>query len=259
MDAFFISHGSPTLAIDDALPARHFLKSWPDKVFGEKPKSILMISAHWETSEPTVNVIDGPNDTIHDFYGFPKPMYQLKYPAPGAPKLAKRVKELLNRGGFKNVSEEKNRGLDHGAWVPLMLMYPKANIPVCQLSVQTQKDGTHHYNMGKALAPLRKEGVLIIGSGSATHNLRAMTNGPVLPWALAFDKWLTESLLKGRHEDLNHYEKKAPHSKMAHPSPDHFYPLHVALGAVGERAKAEVIHQSWEDGSLSYSSYRFKS
>lgn len=105
---------------------------------------------------------------------------------------------MLTRGGIKRVLEDKTRGLDHGAWVPLLLMYPKADIPVCQLSVQTQRDGTHHYNMGKALAPLRKDGVLIIGSGSATHNLRAVTKGPVFPWALAFDKWLTESLLKGR-------------------------------------------------------------
>ncbi|XP_058090187.1 4,5-DOPA dioxygenase extradiol-like [Magnolia sinica] len=258
MDTFFLSHGSPTLAIDENLPARPFLRSWQEKVFRPKPKTILMISAHWETTDPTVNVVDR-NDTIYDFYGFPKRMYQLKYPAPGAPKLAKRVKELLTRAGVKNVKEDRTRGLDHGAWVPLMLMYPKADIPVCQLSVQTNMDGTYHYNMGKALAPLKDEGVLVIGSGSATHNLRTLRSGsPVLPWASAFDAWLEESLIKGRHEDVNRYLEKAPNAKMAHPTPDHFYPLNVALGAAAGRMKAELIHRSWEDGSLSYASYRFK-
>ncbi|CAN6822629.1 unnamed protein product [Brassica oleracea] len=125
--------------------------------------------------------------------------------APGAIELGKRVKELLmGEGGMKRVDEDKNRGLDHGAWVPLMLMYPEADIPVCQLSVQSSQSGTYHYNMGKALAPLKDEGVLIIGSGSATHNLRKLdfyiTNGSAVPWALAFDYWLRDSLLQGRYE-----------------------------------------------------------
>ncbi|XP_010273681.1 PREDICTED: extradiol ring-cleavage dioxygenase-like [Nelumbo nucifera] len=259
MDTFFISHGSPMLSIDDSLPARHFLKSWQKKIFTPRPKSILVISGHWETSVPTVNVISGPHNTIYDFYGFPKPMYQLKYPAPGAPHLAKRVKELLTEAGFKHVMEDNARGLDHGAWVPLMLMYPEADIPICQLSIQTNQDGTYHYKMGKALAPLRDEGVLIIGSGSATHNLRALQFNDVsaVPWALNFDTWLKESLIDGRHEDVNHYMVKAPRAEMAHPRPDHLYPLHVALGATGENADAELIHHSWSMGSLSYASYRF--
>ncbi|MQL71162.1 hypothetical protein Taro_003437 [Colocasia esculenta] len=140
-----------------------------------------------------------------------------------------------------------------------MLMYPDADIPVCQLSVQSGRDGAYHYRLGKALAPLRREGVLILGSGSATHNLRAL--GPDTPepagWARDFTVWLKGSLTSGRHEDLKHYEDKAPHAKMAHPSPEHFYPLHVALGAAGERAKAELIHDSWAEGALSYASYRF--
>ncbi|KAL2520262.1 Extradiol ring-cleavage dioxygenase [Forsythia ovata] len=258
-ETFYISHGSPTLSIDDSLPAHPFLLSFRQKVFSEKPNCILVISAHWETSEPTVNVINGPNDTIHDFYNFPKPMYQLKYPAPGAPELAKKVKKQLEEAGFKRVHEDKKRGLDHGAWVPLMLMYPEADIPVCQLSVQTNMDATHHYNLGRALAPLKKEGVLIIGSGSATHNLKTMqgTNDAVASWALEFDNWLKESLLTGRYEDVNHYEEKAPFAKLAHPWPDHFYPLHVAIGAAGENAKAELIHDSWTNYTLSYASYKF--
>ncbi|XP_044464659.1 4,5-DOPA dioxygenase extradiol-like [Mangifera indica] len=153
MDTSYISHGSPTLSIDESLEARHFLQAWKDKTFSEKPNAILVISGHWETDVPTVNSVQ-QHDTIHDFYGFPQEMYKLKYPAPGAPELAKKVKNLLIAAGFKHAKEDKKRGLDHGAWVPLMLMYPEANMPVCQLSVQMNKDGAHHFNMGKALAPL---------------------------------------------------------------------------------------------------------
>uniref|UniRef100_A0ACD5WJ72 Uncharacterized protein n=1 Tax=Avena sativa TaxID=4498 RepID=A0ACD5WJ72_AVESA len=261
MDTFFLSHGSPTLSIDETIPARHFFKSWlPAAIAGsEPPRAILVVSGHWETATPAVNVIRGNNDTIYDFYGFPKSMYQLKYPAPGAPDLAKRTKELLEQGGFGPVKEDPSRGLDHGAWVPLMLMYPDADIPVCQLSVQTDRDGTYHYNLGKALAPLRNEGVLILGSGSATHNLRKIgaPDAPVAQWASEFDTWLKDSLLSGRYEDVNRFEEKAPYGRMAHPQADHFYPLHVALGAAGDESKAEQIHHSWSNATLSYASYRF--
>ncbi|GLT52809.1 hypothetical protein SLA2020_261270 [Shorea laevis] len=226
----------------------------------DTPKSILVVSGHWETSVPTVNIVQC-NETIHDFHGSPKEMYQLKCPSPGAPELAKRVKELLLASGFDHVDEDRKRGLDHGAWIPLMLMYPEADIPVCQLSVMPEKDGTYHYNMGKALAPLKEEGVLINGSGSATHNLRALKqyagDGSVAPWALAFDTWLKDALLEGRHEDVNRYEEKAPYAKTVHPSTEHIYPLHVALGAASEDAKAKLIHHSWSRGSLSYASYQF--
>lgn len=257
-DTFYISHGSPTLSIDDSIEARKFLQSWQKDVFEERPKSILVISGHWDTTVPTVNVIQTTNDTIYDFYGFPKPMYQLKYPAPGAPQLAKRVKELLNNSGFNRVDEDKKRGLDHGAWVPLMLMYPEADIPVCQLSVQSDLDGTYHYNLGKALAPLKDEGVLIMGSGSAVHNLGSLNpRGGVAPWALEFDNWLKDALLDGRYEDVNHYEQKAPHAKKAHPCPDHFYPLHVAIGAAGENSKAKLIHNSINLGEAYESNISF--
>ncbi|TYK27361.1 extradiol ring-cleavage dioxygenase [Cucumis melo var. makuwa] len=258
-ETFYLSHGSPMMSIDDSIQARQFFKSWKDNVFVTKPKAILCVSAHYDTTFPTVNVVSGPNGTIYDFYGFPSSMY--KYPAPGAPALAKSVKEALVRAGFERVEEERGRGLDHGAWVPLMFMYPEADIPVCQLSVQSHLNGTHHYNLGKALAPLKDEGVLIIGSGSATHNLRTLNrNGnssAIAPWALEFDNWLKDALLQGRYDDVNEYEKKAPHARMAHPSPDHFFPLHVAIGAAGGNPKAKLIHHSWDLGTMSYASYQF--
>ncbi|KAM7271906.1 hypothetical protein ACFE04_031120 [Oxalis oulophora] len=259
-ETFFLSHGSPTLSIDDSLPMRHFLKAWKQNSLSEKPNSILIISGHWDTSVPIVNGFKR-HETIYDFYNFPDQMYQLKYPAPGAPDLAKRVKDLLMASGFDRVDEDQKRGLDHGAWVPLMLMYPEADIPVCQLSLQSNKDGTYHYNMGKALAPLKDEGVLIIGSGSATHNLRCLQRGSksVVPWAEEFDTWIKDALLDGRYDDVNDFEKKAPHAKMAHPHADHFYPLHVAMGAAGENAEAKLIHHSWDLGALSYASYSFTS
>ncbi|XP_052195099.1 4,5-DOPA dioxygenase extradiol-like [Diospyros lotus] len=261
-ETFFISQGSPTLSIDESLPARHFLKSFREKVYGSAaPTAILIISGHWETSHPAVTAVSGPSPTIYDFYGFPAEMYQ--YPAPGAPELAERVKEILNANGLERVDVDKKRGLDHGAWVPLMLMYPEADIPVCQLSIQTHKDATYHYNLGRVLAPLKDEGVLILGSGAATHNLsklrasRGHVSSVVDSWALDFDSWLKDALLSGRSEDVNEYEEKAPYGKVAHPRPDHFYPLHVAMGAAGQNAKAELVHQSWGLGTLSYSSYKF--
>ncbi|KAK4389665.1 4,5-DOPA dioxygenase extradiol 1 [Sesamum angolense] len=187
-------------------------------------------------------------------------------------RIAIKVKKLLEEAGFERVYEDKKRGLDHGAWVPLMLMYPDADIPVCQLSVQTDMDATYHYNLGRALAPLKKEGVLIVGSGSATHNLKTMqrNNDSVASWAAEFENWLKESssveidscdstspTLGHRYEDINHYEEKAPFAKLAHPRPEHFYPLHVAMGAAGVNPKAELIHDSWTNYTLSYASYKF--
>uniref|UniRef100_A0A0C9QLF7 TSA: Wollemia nobilis Ref_Wollemi_Transcript_28368_1092 transcribed RNA sequence n=1 Tax=Wollemia nobilis TaxID=56998 RepID=A0A0C9QLF7_9CONI len=257
-NTYFISHGSPFIVVED-IPAANFLRNW-SKIEPKKPKAILIISAHWETSEPTVNVVTR-NSTIYDFYGFPTQLYQMSYDAPGAPELGKRVKELLMKAGFKTVLEDPRRGLDHGAWMPLSLMYPDAGIPVCQLSVQTHKNGAHHYMMGRALAPLRAEGVLIIGSGSATHNLMTLRDPSALPpaRAKAFDGWLTEALINGRYDEVNNFEEKAPYARQAHPEPDHFYPLHVALGAAGEGATAELMHTSWSLDSLSYSSYVFNS
>ncbi|XP_078163069.1 4,5-DOPA dioxygenase extradiol-like [Carex rostrata] len=259
MDTFFLAHGAVTLVVDETIPVRSFLQSWKSDMMQEAPRAILMISGHWDTDGPTVNLVHGENDTIHDFKGFPRFFYELKYPAPGAPDLTQKVTELLDNSGFGPVKQDKTRGLDHGAWVPLMLMYPEASIPVCQLSVQTGKGAEYHYNLGKALMPLRDEGVLIIGSGNITHNLQALgpIGGPIPKWASDFDTWVKDSILNGRYDDLNNYEEKAQDAKMNQPSPDHFFPLFVALGAAGHGAKAKLIHHSWTNSVISYASYRF--
>ncbi|KAJ4783204.1 hypothetical protein LUZ62_034450 [Rhynchospora pubera] len=258
MDTFFIAHGAVNVVVDETVPVRSFLQSWKSDTMQETPKAILMVSGHWDTDAPTVNLVHGTNDTIHDFNGFPEFFYQLKYPAPGAPDVAMRVKELLDTSRFGPVKEEKARGLDHAVWVPLMLMYPEANIPVCELSVQTGRSAEYHYNLGKALAPLRDEGVLIIGSGHVTHNLkdRGPTDGPTPKWASDFDTWVKDSLLNGRYDEVNNCEKVQGY-KRNHLKPDHLFPLHVALGAAGKGAKATLIHHSWTDSVISYASYRF--
>ncbi|CAM6101621.1 unnamed protein product [Calypogeia fissa] len=257
MQTLYLSHGSPLLPIQYDFPARNFMIRLGKEL--PKPKAILMISAHWDTTEPTVTCVK-MNETIYDFYGFPRELYQLKYEAPGSPELAHKVVDLLKQGGFPKAKINERRGLDHGAWVPLLMMYPERDVPVVQLSVQYPKDGAHHYKAGQALTSLKNEGVLVIGSGSATHNLGAIdfNDGPIEPWALAFGSWLNEALCKNRYEEVINYREKAPYARKAHPTPDHFLPAIVALGAAGQDAVGEQIHTSWALGTLSMDSYALK-
>src|SRR5687768_16572976 len=177
--AVFVSHGAPTLAVEEN-DTTVFLKELGGRL--GRPKAIVCVSAHWNTGEPAVSAAERP-ETIHDFGGFPQELYRIRYPAPGAPALAARVAELLDDAGVEcAVSHE--RGLDHGAWVPLRLMFPEADVPVTQLSIQPRKDPRHHFKLGRALAPLREEGVLLLATGSVTHNLSRLTfSGPPPEWA----------------------------------------------------------------------------
>gem|GEM_PF-78978 len=193
LPSLFLSHGAPTLPLTDT-PARTFLQQLGGTL--ARPKAILVISAHWETAVPTVNVVDR-NETIHDFGGFPRALYNLRYPAPGSPPVAARVADLL-RAADLECNTDRKRGLDHGAWVPLLLMYPQADIPVLQLSVQPHLGPEHHLRVGRALAALRQEGVLIIGSGSFTHDLSEFRghdpNDPAPAWVNDFADWVDTAL-----------------------------------------------------------------
>ena len=247
----FVSHGPPTLPFE-AGPTRDALARLGDGF--ARPKGILCVSAHWETAVPTLSTATRP-ETIHDFYGFPEQLYALRYPAPGAPELAARAGELLAAAGLPVAYEE--RGLDHGAWVPLLLAWPEADIPVTQLSLQPARGPAHHAALGRALAPLRREGVLILASGNANHNLRALRRSAEPPdWAVAFDDWLAEAAGRGDAEALGRFLEEAPQARLNHPSDEHFLPLLVAAGAA-EGEPGEALHRGWLYGALSMASYRF--
>ncbi|MFI5001504.1 MAG: DODA-type extradiol aromatic ring-opening family dioxygenase [Reyranellales bacterium] len=251
MPTVFVSHGSPTLILEDR-PARAFLASLGSLL--PRPKAIVSVSAHWDTEKPAVSLAAKP-ETIHDFYGFPEALYRLRYDAPGAPALAERVARLTGAG------HDHHRGLDHGAWVPAMLAWPEADIPIFQLSVQPHLDPAHHIALGRKLSALRDEDILVMGSGSATHNLRALVRGgresEPEPWAAEFDDWLAETVEKGDEAALAGYRTGAPNARMAHPTDEHFLPLHVAYGAAGEGARGRALHRSFSLGNLSMAAYAF--
>ncbi len=258
LPTLFLSHGAPYLAIADS-PARDFLRTLPGLF--EKPKAILVISAHWETAQPTVNAVE-TNATIHDFGGFAPELYAIQYPAPGSPPLSQRVAALLGEAGF-TVQADPQRGLDHGAWVPLSIAYPAADIPVVQLSVQTHLGPAHHFAIGRALAPLRQEGILITGSGSFTHNLREFFRTPAgdrgePEWVSAFADWFDSALGASRTEDLLRYRELAPYAARNHPTEEHLLPLYVALGAAGEGSHASRLHSSSDSGVLRLDAYAFE-
>jgi len=248
LPSLFVSHGAPTLPFDD-VPARTFLKGLGETL--PRPKAIVIATAHWETAAPAVNRV-ALNGTIHDFTGFPRPLYELRYPAPGDAALSDRVAGLLH------ASIDATRGLDHGAWVPLLLMYPAHDVPVVAIAVQPHLGVAHHIVLGRALAPLRDEGVLVMGSGSYVHNLRALNrggpDGPEPIWSSEFSDWMHAALLARDDAALADYRRRAPGAAQAHPTDEHLLPLFVAYGAGGA---AERIHRSTTFGSLRMDAYAF--
>ncbi|HEV2546064.1 MAG TPA: class III extradiol ring-cleavage dioxygenase [Stellaceae bacterium] len=254
LPTLFLSHGAPTLALDPGETGDAWRKLAAEL---PRPKAILCVSAHWMTAEPALSA-PAQNETIHDFYGFPEPLYRMHYDPPATRELASRGKALLENAGI-NAALDMKHGLDHGAWVPLGIMYPDADIPTSQLSIQLDRDAAWHYRLGAALKPLRNEGVLILASGGAVHNLRALSRegGPALDWAREFDEWLADALTEGRTPELLDWTTRAPFAHLAQPSPDHFLPLFVALGAAGEGGRAVRIHQGFALGSLSMAGFKF--
>jgi len=254
--ALFVSHGAPTVILDES-PVRTFLTKLSETV--EKPDAILAVSAHWETEAPMLSDAASP-ETIHDFYGFPDAMYKLTYPAPGAPALADTTRKLLLQADLGPVSVEP-RGLDHGAWVPLMLGWPEADIAVTQLSIQPQKDPAWHYRLGEALRPLRDDNVLILASGNLTHNLKefrghAIDSEPE-SWARAFDEWAGWAIAEGRTEDLLDYRRLAPEAVRNHPTDEHLLPLFVAMGAGSPGQPGRHLHKSYTYGVLAMDAFAF--
>ena len=257
LPSLFLSHGSPMVAVTSD-PAHDFLAGLGTRL--GRPRAILVASAHWETASPVVGA-GTRHRTIHDFRGFPPALYELRYDAPGDPGLAGQVVELLGAAGLR-AGTDTVRGLDHGAWVPLLLAYPGADVPVVEVSVQPQLGPAHHFQVGRALAPLRAEGVLVIGSGAFTHDLSRFRgqpeDAPEAADVAAFSGWMDEALLAGRRDDLLSYRHKAPYAVAQHPTEEHLLPLFVAMGAAGDSdVPVERLHSSVSYGVIRMDAYAF--
>ncbi|MNO17437.1 LigB family dioxygenase [compost metagenome] len=251
--SLYISHGSPMLALEPGASGPALARLAAEI---PKPKAIVIVSAHWESNELLVSGNPQP-ETWHDFGGFPKALFEVQYPAPGDPRLAAEVAELLKTAGFA-ARIDSNRPFDHGVWVPLSLMYPQADIPIVQVSLPTRGGPALQTRVGHALASLREHGVLLIGSGSITHNLRELDwhAGPesVEPWALAFRDWMIEKLAANDEAALHDYRAQAPNAVRNHPSDEHLLPLYFARAAGGQFS---VAHQGFTMGALGMDIYRF--
>ncbi|MDR3430081.1 MULTISPECIES: DODA-type extradiol aromatic ring-opening family dioxygenase [Silvimonas] len=256
LPTLFVSHGSPMLALDAGKTGEAWARvaaSLP------RPRAILMVSAHWHHENSGVTTA-AELDTIHDFYGFPAPLYDQQYPVPGVPELAKEIADEFGALGLQ-VMLDPQRGLDHGAWVPLKSMYPQGDIPVVQMALDLRRDTDWHYAVGRALNKLRDEGILIIGSGSITHNLRdiipGVSEGPQIPaYVPAFMDWMHQHIVAKDVTALLDYRQQSPGGVRAHPSQDHILPLYVAMGAAdGETAVRE--YTAVTEGVLGMDIYRF--
>ena len=251
--SLYISHGSPMLALEPGASGPALARLAAEL---PKPKAIVIVSAHWESNELLVSGHPRP-DTWHDFGGFPKALFEVEYPAPGDPQLAAEVVELLKASNLP-ARIDSNRPFDHGVWVPLSLMYPQADIPIVQVSLPTRGGPALQAHVGQALNSLRQHGVLLIGSGSITHNLRELDwhAGPesVEPWAQAFRDWMVEKLAANDEAALNDYRQLAPNAVRNHPSDEHLLPLYFARAAGGDFS---IAHQGFTMGALGMDIYRF--
>ena len=252
--SLFISHGAPTWAIEPGLAGAQV------RALGQaldKPRAVVVVSPHWMTRGVEITAAQQP-ETVHDFGGFPRALYDLQYPAPGAPELATQIQQQLALQGIA-ARLDAQRGLDHGAWVPLMHLFPEADVPVLQVSLPFDSDETKAYALGKALAPLANDGVLIIGSGSLTHNLYEFRMGheQAAPYAQAFSAWVRQAVREGDASRLRQTLDAAPHAARAHPTPEHFLPLLVAVGAAPTLSLVTVLDGGIQHGVLAMESYVF--
>jgi len=244
----FLGHGSPLNVLEE----NGFRRSWEELgATLPRPRAVLCVSAHWETRGVYVTSAQHPA-TIHDFQGFPRALYRVRYPAPGSPELATRVRSLLRPVA---VHDDDCRGLDHGAWSVLSAMYPEADVPVVQLSLDFTAPPAAHYELARKLAPLRDEGVLVLGSGNIVHNLSLWHRADTEPydWASRFDSAIVERILAGEHHDIIHWHALAPDAHRAIPTPEHFLPLLYPLALQRDGEPAEVFNRAVET-SLSMTS-----
>jgi 4,5-DOPA dioxygenase extradiol len=252
MPVIFAAHGAPVLLDDQVWVSE--LAAWARAM--PKPASVLMVSAHWEQRPATLGATR-PVPLVYDFYGFPAKYYQTTYPCPGASGLAARVRELLSQRHIAWADDEQ-RGLDHGAYVPLIAMYPEADVPVLQVSMPAL-DSAELFTLGRALAPLREEGVLVFGSGFITHNMRYAFRPGVPEWARRFDDWAADALRRFDVDALTDFQRRAPDAAVALPTWEHYAPLLVSAGAVGDAAPAVTfpITGFWMDGAFTKRSVQF--
>lgn len=253
----FVPHGAPTFALRPGAAGAALAEQAASLPL---PRAIVIISAHWDTAIPTVGFAE-KLETIHDFWGFPEALYAIRYPATGCPEASREVVAALEAAGLP-VATDANRGLDHGAWVPLRLMFPDAEVPIIPLSVQSRGGPEHAYRLGQALAPLASRGFLIVGSGSITHNLRdyqtAWQNGGQTPdYVRDFSDWLAARVAADDVPALLDYRRRSPGGMQAHPSEEHLLPFHVALGAGGEHSRARRFHAGIDDYVIAMDAYSF--
>ena len=256
--SLFVPHGAPTFALRPGAAGAALAgqaRALP------LPRAIIIVSAHWDTAVPTVGTARRM-DTIYDFWGFPEPLYAIRYPATGCPEAAAEVARAIAAAGME-VRTDDQRGLDHGAWIPLRLMFPDADVPVIPLSIQSQGGPEQAWRLGRALAPLAAQGFLVIASGNLTHNLRdyqmiAMRGGQTPAYVRAFADWIAERLAAGDTAALLDYRRQAPGGVQAHPSDEHLLPLFVALGAGGTAPQARRFHTGIDDYVLAMDAYAFQ-
>jgi 4,5-DOPA dioxygenase extradiol len=256
-NVLFVPHGSPMFALNPGA-AGAAMSQVAQQL--PSPRAIVVISPHWETALPTVGLAKQP-ETIHDFYGFPAPLYDLRYPATGCPEAAQEVVQALQAQGFE-VETDAQRGLDHGAWIPLRHMFPYADVPVIPLSVQSHAGPQHAYRIGQALAGLAQHNMWILGSGNVTHNLGdlrlARLHGDSSPaYVQVFADWVADRLAQGDLDSLLNYRQHSPEGVRAHPSEEHLLPLFTALGAAGPNAIPQAFHRGITDCVIAMDGYAF--
>lgn len=253
----FVPHGAPTFALRPGA-AGAALSAMAGSL--SLPRAIVIVSAHWDTAVPTVGFAERP-ETIYDFWGFPDELYEIRYPATGCREASEEVVAALKAAGLP-VATDASRGLDHGAWVPLRLMFPDAEVPVIPLSIQSRGGPAQAYKLGQALAPLTAKGFLVIASGNLTHNLRdyqlaARSGGQTPGYVRQFTNWLADNLYAHDIDTLLDYRRQAPGGAQAHPSDEHLLPLYVALGAGGENAETTRFHAGIDDYVIAMDAYSF--